>query len=99
MKPEKMDGDESKSSFWDVLVEFIKSVKEFAMHVWDSETTPLIGKANFVILFVFCLVIALLMLMQITVPKPAYCILAVGIMSCMMSSLSLEKLIERELKS
>jgi hypothetical protein len=93
-----MDGDEPKSSFWDVLIEFIKNIKELAMHVWDSETTPLIGKANFVILVTFCLVIALMMLMQITVPKPAYNILTVGIMSCMMSSLSLEKLIERELK-
>lgn len=97
MKPEKTDGDTSKMSYTDVLIEVIKSIKELAIHVWDCETTPLIGKANFIIVIVLIIVIALQLLMEKDVQRSAYALFSVGMMSCMMSSRSLSKFLEKEL--
>ena len=97
MKRKKISGDDpKKTAFWDIPIELIASFKEFMIHVIKSETIPLVGKVNLIIEFVFGLAILLQIIQQfikdVTIPLLFYLFIVVGLMSCMTSSTSLERI-------
>ena len=88
--------------FWDIFIELFKSFKELSIHVISSETIPLAGKANLIALFVFGLSILLNIILQfvkdVDPPLVSYLFFGVGMMSCMISGTSLERIESNRLK-
>lgn len=84
----------SKTSMWDVPIEFIKSLKELTIHLVDSETHTLAGKANLLVLFIFGVTLVLHILASfygnVSIPFLLYLLLGLGMMSCIVSSTSLK---------
>lgn len=105
MKQEKINGeskDNKKTAIWDIAIESIKSIKEFALHVVDSETLTPEGKANLIMLFFFGISVVLLTIIQffkdVDIPLISYIFIGIGIISCMISSTSLAKIKSSQLK-
>lgn len=88
--------------FWDIFIELFKSFKELSIHVIRSETISLAGKANLIALFVFGLSILLNIILQfvkdVAPPLIFYLFFGLGMMSCMISGTSLERIESDRLK-
>lgn len=103
MKQKKTNGEDKKTSIWDVAIECIRSLKEFAIHVVDSEMHTLAGKANLIVIFAFLVFVLICTIMQsindqISIPLVFYIFIGIGMMSCMISTKSLEKKTENNLR-
>lgn len=105
MKQEKINGESKntkKTSIWDIAIESIKSIKEFALHVVDSETLTPVGKANLIMIFFFGISILVRTIIQsfkdVDIPLIFYIFIGIGIISCMISSTSLTKIKASQLK-
>lgn len=106
MKPKETtgeNGDGHETSLWDILIECIKSIKEFAIHVVDSEKNTPAGQANLIVIFAFLVFIFLYIIMQffdakITIPLIFYIFIVIGMISCIISSDFLVKIKEDRLQ-
>lgn len=104
MKQKKISGEDiNKTTFWDIPIELIKSFKELIIHLIRSETIPLVGKINLILMFVFGLAILFTIIQQfikdVTIPLLFYIFIVVGIMSCMIAGTSLERIESKRLEN
>lgn len=93
------DVDKNKTVIWDVPVEIIKSLKEFAIHVIKSETLTLEGKANLIVIFGFLIAMIIYIFKDVNTPLMCYIFIAIGIMSCIISSTALERIRAKQLEN